>query len=521
MAAEAIEVSRDGNRHERSQLALAVLASRVGLWTWDLVTDELDYSVEWKRQIGYEPHEIDNTFEEWRSRVHPDDLEHCMQQVSAFVAQPWPDYELEFRFRHRDGSYRWIVANALLERDESGRPLRMFGSHVDVTDRKRTEAQLHAAQCHQAALVDQATSDAMFLHDDYGRFLAVNQNACDSLGYSRQELMSLTVFDIVPAFELQSARAEWNKLRADGSLRLVGEQRRKDGSTFPVEARFGLLERDGERLYVVLCRDMTSMLDAERAHEITQAKSAFIASVSHEFRTPLNAIIGFAEVLQQEFAGDLNADQKRFVTEILGAGKHLHSLVNDVLDLAKVESGKLDLTLSTQPVMQLLESAATVCRGSAARNGVSISARCEDGLDRVVLDERKSRQILYNLVSNAAKFSKAGSTVTIAAARRQGLGHLTSRCVPTRVVGKPVEGELLEFSVADSGPGLTEDQMGQLFEPFMQLRGVAAHAGEGTGLGLALVRRFAELHGGMVGIASDPGEGSTFYVWLPLRLDAA
>ena len=220
-----------------------------------------------------------------------------MQQVAAFIAQPWHDYELEFRFRHRDGSYRWISANALLERDESGRPIRMFGSHLDITDRKRLENELNSAQRHQAALVEQATSDAMFLHDHDGRFLAVNQNACDSLGYTRQELMGLTVFDIVPGYGLQSARVEWAKLQRDTCLRIVGEQRRKDGSVFPVEARFGLLERDDERLYIVLCRNITDLLDAERAQEATRAKTAFIASMSHELRTPLNAILGFADVL--------------------------------------------------------------------------------------------------------------------------------------------------------------------------------------------------------------------------------
>jgi signal transduction histidine kinase len=237
--------------------------------------------------------------------------------------------------------------------------------------------------------------------------------------------------------------------------------------------------------------DKSQELEAASRH-----KSEFLANMSHELRTPLNAIIGFSEVLGERMFGELNDKQAEYVQDILSSGRHLLSLINDILDLSKVEAGRMELELSRFDLPAAIGSAVILVRERATRHGLGLDVSVDDRLGSFVGDERKIRQVLMNLLSNAVKFTPEGGRITVRAA--------------------PADGSV-EVSVADTGIGIAQEDQEAIFQEFRQVGTDYARKREGTGLGLALARRFVDLHGGRIWVKSRPGEGSMFTVTLPVR----
>jgi CheY-like chemotaxis protein len=263
----------------------------------------------------------------------------------------------------------------------------------------------------------------------------------------------------------------------------------------------------------------------ERAHlhehleEANHAKSDFLANMSHELRTPLNSIIGFSEMLKDGVLGELDAKQRGFVADIFDAGSHLLSLINDILDLSKVEAGMLQLEADAVDVASLLKASTLVVREKALAHRIRLDTRLDPALGTMLADERKLKQIVYNLLSNAVKFTPEGGAVTLFARRCARAEVALDETQPGRLIALPA-GETEEFlaiTVEDSGVGIAEEHLPKLFEPFTQVDSSVARHHAGTGLGLSLVRRLAELHGGTVGVESRLGAGSRFSVWLPYR----
>jgi signal transduction histidine kinase len=227
----------------------------------------------------------------------------------------------------------------------------------------------------------------------------------------------------------------------------------------------------------------------------SQHKSDFLANMSHELRTPMNAIIGFSQVLREGMVGDVNAKQREYLDDILSSGNHLLSLINDVLDLSKVEAGQVELQVAPFSLQDALERGVSMVREQATSEGVQVTLHENGGIDVLSGDERRIRQVIFNLLSNAVKFTPAGGQVDVSAAR--------------------VNGEM-KVSVADSGPGIAVEDRDRIFEEFQQTE-AGAQQREGTGLGLALSKRFVEMHGGRIWCESEVGRGSTFEFTLPLR----
>jgi len=230
----------------------------------------------------------------------------------------------------------------------------------------------------------------------------------------------------------------------------------------------------------------------ERTAELAvanQHKSEFLANMSHELRTPLNAIIGFSQVLREKMFGELNSKQSEYVADIHDSGKHLLSLINDILDLSKIEAGRMELEVSRFSLPETLRNAVTLIRERAARHGIRVNLDVDSQIDIFSGDERKLKQIMLNLLSNAVKFTPDG-------------GQIDIRAVPI--------GTAIEIAVRDNGIGISADDQEKIFEEFRQVGRSDGRAREGTGLGLPLTRRFVELHGGKLTVESTPGSGSTF-----------
>ena len=236
----------------------------------------------------------------------------------------------------------------------------------------------------------------------------------------------------------------------------------------------------------------------EKSRELEAAshhKSEFLANMSHELRTPLNAISGFSQVLRKQLFGEINEKQAEYLDDILGSARHLLSLIDDVLDLSKVEAGQIDLQVAPFSLSGALERGVAVVRERATKGGVRVSLSSDPRVDTVMGDERRIRQVIFNLLSNAVKFTPAGGTVEIAAAQRDGE---------------------VRVSVTDTGPGIALEDQERIFEEFQQAA-AGKEQREGTGLGLALSKRLVELHGGRIWVDSDLGNGSTFVFTLPAQ----
>jgi signal transduction histidine kinase/CheY-like chemotaxis protein/HAMP domain-containing protein len=265
-------------------------------------------------------------------------------------------------------------------------------------------------------------------------------------------------------------------------------------------------------------RDQSRRREAESANKI---KSEFLANMSHELRTPLNAIIGFSEVFKDGLLGELPARQREYVEDIYQSGQHLLSLINDILDLSKVEAGKMSLDLQTQGVAELIDNSLSVVREKAAAHRIVLQQQVQGDLPRIRLDRRKIKQIIYNLLSNAVKFTPDGGRVMLSARRvgRAEVENWNAECSNSIRLPLPTGdwAEFLEITVEDTGIGIRREDAPRLFQPFTQLDSSFARRYEGTGLGLVLVMRMTALHGGTVAVASDPDQGSRFVVWLPWR----
>jgi signal transduction histidine kinase/FixJ family two-component response regulator len=242
--------------------------------------------------------------------------------------------------------------------------------------------------------------------------------------------------------------------------------------------------------------------DLERADRL---KTEFLANMSHELRTPLNAVIGFSQLLEQQYFGELNDKQLEYIHEIESAGGHLLDLINDILDLSKIEAGRMELELERLELAELLESCARLVRERAVRAGLDLTLEVVPGLS-VSGDKRKLKQVIVNLLSNAVKFTPSGGRVTLKA-------HPLRR-------GADVRDGDIEISVEDSGIGIPLEDQERLFTPFTQVDGSLARRHEGTGLGLALSKRLTELHGGVIEVRSTPGQGSTFSLRLHATVSA-
>ena len=374
-----------------------------------------------------------------------------------------------------------------------------------------------------------ATLDGVFIFDAQTlRFIYANQGATRQLGYELDELLQRTPLDIQSDYEEPKYREMIAPLLRGEvpALTIQTKHVRRDGSLIPVEtflqyiappsneaARNGdsarVLAEDDDGAFVAISRDITQRKRMEdtliaardEAERANAAKSEFIAGVSHELRTPLNAIIGFSKLLLNPRIGPLNEDQGDYMKDIVQSAEHLLQLINDILDLSKIEAGKLELHAAPFPLAELLDGSLTIVREKALKHSIALSTEYGPEVTELILnaDQRKVKQILYNLLSNAVKFTPDGGSVT-----------LSAHCEYSQ------DAEVV-ILVRDTGVGIPHEHQSRVFGAFEQVDSTYTRQREGTGLGLALTQRLVDLHGGRIWLESEPDKGSTFFFALPLQ----
>ena len=363
----------------------------------------------------------------------------------------------------------------------------------DITVRKRAEENFRA-------LLESAP-DAMVIVDKTGCIVLANSQAVQLFGWSREELLGQPIEILVPRryarhSEHRSAFFRHPRARNMGTgLELYGL--RKDGSEFPVEISLSPLQTEEGLLVSSAIRDVTERKAVEASlQQANRLKSQFLANMSHELRTPLNGIIGFSQLLVDGKAGPLPPRQLGFLKDILDSGTHLLRLVNDLLDLSKIEAGRMDVNPEDFYAPDAIEETCAVVSPLVNEKQIVVSRDLE-GVRGLRLDRQKFKQILLNLLSNAVKFTDAGGRV-----------HIEARMLP---------GAKLQLQVTDSGIGIAPDDLEQLFVEFQRVDSQATRRVHGTGLGLALTKKLVELQGGTISITSALGKGTTVTVELPER----
>jgi signal transduction histidine kinase/CheY-like chemotaxis protein len=270
----------------------------------------------------------------------------------------------------------------------------------------------------------------------------------------------------------------------------------------------------------------TALADkSQQLQKASRLKSEFLAGMSHELRTPLNAIIGFSEVLKDGLVGELRPEQREYISDIFGSGQHLLSLINDILDLSKIEAGKMTLDFEPIDLQSLLRNGMSMIREKSAAQRIQLAIEIPETVGNIMGDARKTKQIVYNLLSNAVKFTPQGGSIALTV-REVGKTEIENWSSPLPTCMKlplPAGGfdEFIEITVADTGIGIAPEDTSRLFQAFSQLSGAPNRTAEGTGLGLVLTLKLATLQGGTVALASKPGEGTRFTVWLPRRTGGA
>ncbi len=378
-----------------------------------------------------------------------------------------------------------LGADEVFAKDESNTRL-FWRAVLQIIERRREQ------QRQLQALLD-STPDAIIVINDAGLVRYVNQAAVALFGRSREELLGeslgFSVRDIEPA-EIVIPRADGERICEMRVVPFTWDEEK----TYLASIRDVTVRRQAEAL-----RERAAQLERENARivEASRIKSEFLANMSHELRTPLNAIIGFSELLAQGRIDSKTETHHRFTNHILTSGKHLLQLINDVLDLAKVEAGKICFHPEPVQLDTLVNEVVTVLESLAARKQVRIVTRHDPAVHGAFIDPGRFKQVLYNYLSNALKFTPDR-------------GQIVVRVLP--------EGDtLFRVEVEDNGPGIAPADIGRLFQEFQQLESGSAKRHGGTGLGLALTKRMVEAQGGSVGVRSVLGQGSVFHAVLPLR----
>jgi PAS domain S-box-containing protein len=441
----------------------------------------------------------------------------------------------ELTYVRRDGSRLPAVVSVTALRDAQAVIIGYLLIGTDNTARKqsdeertRLDQRLRDQHFYTRSLIE-SNIDALMATDPRGIITDVNKQTEALTGCTRDELIGAPFKNYFT-----------DPARAEAGIHRVLTEGRVTNYELTARARSGQLtfvsynattfhDRD-RRLQGVFAaaRDVTELRLVEQTlqqknvelEDASRMKSEFLANMSHELRTPLNAIIGFSEVLKDGLLGEMTDQQRGFIGDIFSSGTHLLSLINDILDLSKVEAGKMLLDLEPVDVASLFANSLSIVREKAALRHIRVSMELAPDLASTMADTRKVKQIVYNLLSNAVKFSVEGGQVTlrVRAVPRAEVGALSGPW-KGRSLPQPENAfaDFVEIAVTDSGIGIPPEALEQLFKPFSQVDRGLARKFQGTGLGLAMVKLLAELHGGSVAVTSAVEQGSCFTVWLPLR----
>ena len=472
------------------------------LWESPAATHMLGYE--------YEQFKGHNIFE----LLHSEDLEQVQMQFAEILREPGNVVHGSFRLKHADDSWRWVegIGTNLL-REPSVQAIVI--NYRDVTQRREAEERLRTSEETYRYLFANH-SHPMWIYDlKTLAFLEVNDAAIAKYGYSRSEFLQMTLKDIRPADQLSLLAENLAQLRQTLEYSEGWHHRLKNGSIIAVSITSHTIQFGGYDAVLVTVQDITERKQAEelirqyadelemrvekRTAELvyaSRAKDEFLANMSHELRTPLNGILGFSETLLEAIRGPLTERQIKSLTTIATSGQHLLGLINDILDVSKIESGMFELQSETLVVNDICHSSLNFIKQLASKKHITVEYSAHPATTTLIADPKRLKQILVNLLNNAVKFTPENGNVKLEVRADASAG-------------------LMRFSVTDTGIGITPEDQQKLFKPFVQVDSSLSRQYEGTGLGLILVKKLVEMHNGSIELQSESGKGSCFAFVLP------
>lgn len=491
-------------REVQQRLQMAIHGGNIGLWDWNLCTNETYFSSEWKRQIGYEEDEISNRYEEWQNRLHPDDYDQTLTTISEFQKQIRSNYEVEFRLRHKDGSYRWILARATIQTGSDGKPERMVGCHVDITERKKIEAELREARDYLDKLINY-TCTPIVVWDNTFRITRFNTAFERLTGYKESEVINqnLKIF-----FQVENQEESVQKIKRtlNGKFWETVEIpiQRKDGMTRTVLWNSAnILDNDGNTIIATISQgvDITERIRLEG--QLAQAQKMesvgrLAGGVAHDFNNILTVILGYSEIMRDDLPSDSPLQES--LTDILTATGRAKDLTKQLLAFSRKQVLEFH-TININDVVKNVEKMISRLLGE----DIEIRIHINPGIGLINADTSQIEQAILNLCVNSRDAMPDGGTLII----ETNSAILDEHYIENHQGVKP--GHYILLSVSDNGCGMDEKTRLQIFDPFFTTK----ERGKGTGLGLATVFGIVKQHGGEIWVYSEPGCGSTFKIYLP------
>lgn len=485
-----------------TRLRLATQASNIGPWDWDLQTNEVYFSPEWKRQIGYDDDELPSQLSEWESRLHPEDRDRILAAANAYRADPSIGYDVDFRLRHKDGSYRWINTKATLRPDANGRLTRMLGCHVDITERKRMEERLRDSEVLYHSLVENL-SQSIFRKDLAGRFTFANQRLCELIGKPLGDLLGKTDADLFPPELAERYRSDDTLVTETGQpLELVEVIETAGGrKRFIQTVKTPLRGTDGRMVGIQgICWDITekkNLEDQSLRGQRLESLGTLAGGIAHDLNNVLAPILMSIEILRIKYP-DVGAG--RVLTTIESSAQRGAEMVKQVLTFARgVQGERIPLQIG-----HIIKEVAQILKQTFPK-AIEIRTTLAHPVWQIMGDATQLHQVLMNLCVNARDAMPHGGTLALEA----GNFVIDQSFAAMNVEAKP--GPYVVLSVKDTGTGIPPDVLERMFEPFFSTKTLE----KGTGLGLSTVRGIVKSHGGFVKVSSEAGQGSEFRVYWP------
>lgn len=498
-------------RISNTRLRMALAASNIGLWDWNLETNEVWFSPEWKRQIGYEEHELTNRYEEWETRIHPEDRSAVLAELNKYLEGHSAQFSVEFRLRHKNGSYRWITARGAKVPEPSGESQQMTGCHVDITPHKEAIQALDGERKKFQFLVDESPLGFALVGKDE-RFRYLNPRFVELFGYNLEDIPSRQIW-LEKAYPEPRYRQEitflWQHAKSTNdpgvfSMSSPLNLTCKDGKEKKVQIRIAFLAT-GEQ--VATYEDVSAQVRFEeklRQAQKSEAIATLAGGIAHDFNNILSAIIGYSELIQYSLTpGSEIADN---IKEVLTAGLRAKDLTRHILAFSRqIEHERIPLAphLIVKEALSLLQ--ATLPSNIEIRQDAA-------PVGNILGDPTQIHQVIMNLGTNAYHAMRERGGVLEVSVRKMTLEPEEKDKQPDLVPGN-----YIRLSVSDTGVGMAPEVISKIFDPYYTTK----TEGEGTGLGLAVTYGIVKSHQGTINVYSEPGKGSIFHVYFPLIERAA
>jgi PAS domain S-box-containing protein len=511
---EAIEYPYNLLAKTQLNLNLALKGSNTGLWDWDLSTNIVNFSPEWKAQLGYTDNELKNNFSTWESLLHPEDKESALSIVQEFITSKHVIYKNEFRLRHKEGSYRWILAQGEKQFDEKGNLVRIVGSHIDMSDRVEASNQFKN--------IVEAASNAMLMINKEGTIVISNSETTNTFGYSKDELLGQSISTLIPEEHRHGhEKLVHNFISQSGNRRKMGVGRElfglhKDGSKIPIEVGLSPIESNNQKYVIATVVDITERKSKEKEaltlrEQVSQATKMesvghLTAGIAHDFNNILGAMMGYSELSQHMLAAGKNDAVKRYQDEILNAGNRAKQLILQMLTFSRLAP---DSKYEAPPITLLssvVKEVVSLLRSSIPST-VELNYHITDDQIKARIQPVNLHQIILNLGVNARDAMGEYGKIDISLSEYHGENTLCSSCNST------FSGSWAQISVKDNGSGIPEHLLKKIFDPFYTSKEV----GKGTGLGLSVVHGLVHSLGGHIHVETSSSNGTTFNILIPLE----